>query len=48
MGTVIVVVTPLGIPQTLKGFAAGQLPTAAPELLMNVPEAAPTVTLTAV
>jgi hypothetical protein len=48
MGTVIVVVTPLGSPQTLKGLAAGQLPTWAPELLMNVPEAAPTVTLTAV
>jgi hypothetical protein len=48
MGAVIVVVTPLGIPQTLNGVPAAQLPTAAPELLMNVPEAAPTVTLTAV
>lgn len=42
------VVTPLGIPHTLNGVPAAHEPTAAPELLMNVPEAAPTVTLTAV
>jgi hypothetical protein len=33
------------IPQTLKGFAAGQEPTAAPELLMKVPEGVPKATL---
>jgi hypothetical protein len=48
MGAVIVVVTPFGIAQTLKGVPAAHAPTAAPELLMNVPDAAPTVTLTAV
>jgi hypothetical protein len=40
-----VVVTPGGIPHTL---LTGQLPTAAPVLLMKMPEAAPTVTFTAV